>query len=89
MIDPQTMTIISAVGAAGAGVAGALWRSVVKLHTTTVDSLNEQNRKLEKRTEDCEEDRKLLHGRINEQGDRLTEISQQLGRLEGRFEKPE
>lgn len=89
MIDTETMTIITAVGAAGAGAAGALWKSVIGLHTTTVDALNEQNRKLEKRTEDCEEDRKLLHGRINEQAERVTEISQQLGRLEGKLEKPE
>lgn len=87
MIDGQTMIIISSVGIAGSTVGGILWGAVMKLHKSTVSALNAQNKTLAKRTEECEEDRKLLHGRLNDQGEKINEMNLKLGRLEGRLGK--
>lgn len=85
-VDPTTMAIITAVGTTGATVGGGLWAYVKTLHTTTVKELRDQNIKLEQRTAECEDDRTALHGRLNDQAERITKISQSLGRLEGKFE---
>jgi septal ring factor EnvC (AmiA/AmiB activator) len=84
-IDATTMAIISAVGTTGVTVGGVMWKSIRALHNATVKELKAQNAKLETRTTECEEDRKNLHGRLNDQSERITNISQQLGRLEGRM----
>lgn len=84
-VDPTTMAIISAVGGTGVTVGAGLLKYVRALHTSTVKELKEHNSKLERRTNECEEDRKHLHGRLNEQSERITEISKQLGRLEGKI----
>lgn len=84
-VDPTTMVIISAVGGTGVTVGAGLLKYVRALHTNTVKELKDHNIKLEKRTAECEEDRKQLHGRLNEQSERITEISKQLGRLEGKI----
>ena len=84
-VDPTTMVIISAVGGTGVTVGAGLLKYVRALHTSTVKELKDHNIKLEKRTAECEEDRKQLHGRLNEQSERITEISKQLGRLEGKI----
>jgi septal ring factor EnvC (AmiA/AmiB activator) len=86
-VDPTTMAIITAVGGTGVTVGGALLKYVRLLHTSTVKQLQTQNDKLERRTAECEEDRKTLHGRLNDQSEKITAISQQLGRLEGRLSK--
>ena len=67
-------------------VGGVMWKSIRALHNATVKELKAQNAKLETRTSECEEDRKALHGRLNEQSERITNISQTLGRLEGRLD---
>jgi chaperonin cofactor prefoldin len=85
-VDATTMVIITAVGGTGVTVGGALLKYVRALHNNTVTQLQKQNDKLEKRTSECEEDRKALHGRLNEQSERITNISQTLGRLEGRLD---
>jgi len=79
------MAIISAVGGTGVTVGAGLWKCVRALHTSTVKELKDHNVKLEKRAAECEEDRKQLHGRLDEQSERITEISKQLGRLEGKI----
>lgn len=84
-VDPTTMAIISAVGGTVVTVGAGLLKYVRALHTSTVKELKEHNTKLERRTAECEEDRKQLHGRLNEQSERITEISKQLGRLEGKI----
>jgi len=84
-VDVTTMAIITAVGGTGVTVGGALLKYVRSLHTATVGQLQKQNDKLEKRTTECEEDRKALHGRLNDQSERISGISQQLGRLEGKL----
>jgi len=66
-------------------VGAGLLKYVRALHTSTVKELKEHNTKLELRTAECEEDRNQLHGRLNEQSERITEISKQLGRLEGKI----
>jgi septal ring factor EnvC (AmiA/AmiB activator) len=81
------MIIISAVGTTGVTVGGIMWKSIRALHNSTVKELKAQNAKLETRTTECEEDRKQLHGRLNDQSERITKISQQLGRLEGKLTK--
>jgi septal ring factor EnvC (AmiA/AmiB activator) len=81
------MIIISAVGTTGVTVGGIMWKSIRALHNSTVKELKAQNAKLETRTTECEEDRKQLHGRLNDQSERITKISQQLGRLEGKLAK--
>lgn len=85
-VDSPTMIIISAVGTTGITIGGGMWAYVKSLHTATVKELRNQNARLEHRTEICEEDRAILHGRINDQSERITGISQKLGRLEGRLE---
>jgi hypothetical protein len=85
-VDATTMVIISAVGTTGVTVGGVMWKSIRALHNATVKELKAQNAKLETRTSECEEDRKALHGRLNEQSERITNISQTLGRLEGRLD---
>jgi hypothetical protein len=84
-VDVTTMAIITAVGGTSVTVGGALLKYVRSLHTATVGQLQKQNDKLEKRTTECEEDRKALHGRLNDQSERISGISQQLGRLEGKL----
>ena len=84
-VDPTTMAIISAVGGTGVTVGAGLLKYVRALHASTVKELKDHNSKLERRTDECEEDRKQLHGRLNEQSERITEISKQLGRLEGKI----
>jgi hypothetical protein len=84
-VDATTMAIITAVGGTGVTVGGALLKYVRSLHNSTVAQLQKQNDKLERRTSECEEDRKTLHGRLNDQSERITNISQQLGRLEGKL----
>lgn len=84
-VDATTMAIITAVGGTGVTVGGALLKYVRSLHNSTVAQLQKQNDKLESRTSECEEDRKTLHGRLNDQSERITNISQQLGRLEGKL----
>jgi len=86
-VDATTMIIISAVGTTGVTVGGIMWKSIRALHNSTVKELKAQNAKLETRTTECEEDRKQLHGRLNDQSERITKISQQLGRLEGKLAK--
>jgi len=83
--DASTMIIISAVGTSVAAAGGVMWGSIRSLHNTTVRELKAQNAKLETRTTECEEDRRNLHGRLNDQSERITNISQQLGRLEGKL----
>lgn len=83
------MAIITAVGGTGVGLGTALLKYIRSLHTTTVRKLELQNEHLQARTSECEEDRKALHGRLNEQSERITGISQQLGRLEGRLTRDE
>lgn len=85
--DTTTMAIISAVGGTGVTVGGAMWAYVKSLHTSTVRELHAQNVKLERRTTECEEDRKQLHGRLNSQSEKIAGISQQLGRLEGKLDR--
>lgn len=87
MIDGTTMGIISAVGTTGATIGGAMWAYMKALHKTTLKQLNDQNNKLEQRTVECEEDRKALHGRLNAQSERITDISKALGRMEGKLER--
>ena len=87
--DVSTMIIISAVGTSVAAAGGVMWGSIRSLHNSTVKELKAHNSKLEARTTECEEDRKNLHGRLNDQSERITTISQQMGRLEGRFEHDE
>jgi chromosome segregation ATPase len=84
-VDSSTMVIITAVGTAGATAGGILWRALVRLNRSTITALNRQNQRLERRTKECEEDRKLLHGRLNEQGERITKLSEKIGRLEGQI----
>lgn len=84
-VDATTMAIITAVGGTVVTVGGALLKYVRSLHNSTVAQLQKQNDKLERRTSECEEDRKTLHGRLNDQSERITNISQQLGRLEGKL----
>lgn len=86
-VDATTMVIISAVGTTGVTVGGIMWKSIRSLYNATVKELKAQNAKLETRTTECEEDRKNLHGRLNDQSERITVISQQLGRLEGKLTK--
>jgi hypothetical protein len=85
-VDSSTMVILSAVGVAGAAAGGYMWRGLNALHLSTVGALKAQNIQLERRTTECEEDRKLLHGRLNEQGERITQLSLMIGRLEGHVE---
>jgi hypothetical protein len=85
-VDPTTMVIISAVGGTGVTVGAGLLKYVRALHNSTVKELKDHNIKLERRTSECEEDRKQLHGRLNEQSERITAISKQLGRLEGKID---
>ena len=84
-MDGQTMAIITAVG----GTCAALGKYIKSLHTTTVRKLEKQNEQLQSRASECEEDRKNLHGRLNDQSERITSISQKLGRLEGRLTRDE
>ena len=88
-VDPTTMAIITAVGGTGVTVGGVMWRSIKTLHNATVKELKAQNGRLEQRTTECEEDRKALHGRLNDQAERITCISKQLGRLEGQLKREE
>jgi hypothetical protein len=84
-VDSNTMIILTAVGAAGVTAGGKLWKALRDLYVKYVASLKAQNVQLEKRTSECEEDRKLLHGRLNDQGERITELSGKIGRLEGQI----
>ena len=86
-VDPTTLTIITAVGSTGATIGAVMWQSIRALHHSTVRELKAQNSKLEQRTTECEEDRKTLHGRLNDQSERITTISKQLGRLEGQLKR--
>lgn len=85
-MDGTTLSIISAIGTTGVTVGGGLWAYIKTLHHNTVKELKETNIKLETRTTACEEDRKELHGRINAQSERITDISKKLGKLEGKLE---
>jgi uncharacterized protein HemX len=85
-VDQTTMTIITAVGGTGLTIGGALWAHVKSQQCSIVKELKRQNEKLEARASECEEDRINLHGRLNDQSERITGISQILGRLEGRME---
>lgn len=73
--DASTMVILSAVGGTVVTAGGAVMAYVRTLHTRTVKELRSQNNKLERRTAECEEDRKALHGRLNHQSERITDIS--------------
>ena len=86
-VDLTTLTIITTVGSTGATVGAVMWQSIKALHNSTVKELKAQNAKLEHRAQECEEDRKELHGRLNDQSERITGISMQLGRLEGKSGK--
>lgn len=85
MTDGDTMKIVTGVGAAGAAAGTAMWAALKSSHNRNIKMLCDAHEQTLQRAEECEEDRKLLHGRINEQSERITQISQQLGRLEGRI----
>lgn len=85
-IDAATLSILTAVGSTGIAVGGGLWTYVKLLHSNVLKGHNEQIDHLLKRSEDCEEDRRTLHGRINNQSERITEISMKLGRMQGQID---
>ena len=84
-LDSTDMIVLSAVGSTGLAIGGGLWTYVKALHTSKVQELHKQIEKLEVRSNDCEEDRKQLHNRLNDQSERITKISVSLGRLEGKM----
>lgn len=85
-VDASTMVILSAVGGTAVTLGGAVMAYVRTLHTNTVKELRQQNTKLERRTSECEEDRKALHGRLNHQSERITGISVNLASVKAILE---
>jgi hypothetical protein len=85
MADSDTMKVVSGVGAAGVAAGTAMWTALRMSHNRNIKALCDAHQQTLERAEECEEDRKLLHGRLNEQSERITHISTQLGRLEGRL----
>lgn len=85
-LNATTMSVISTILAMIGATGGGILTYVKSLHNTTVKELRGHNQRLDKRAEACEQDRKELHGRLNEQSERITNISMQLGKLQGKFE---
>jgi hypothetical protein len=86
-VDSKTMVIITAVGGAGVAAGRLLWSAVTLSHRKNIGMLEQQAEDLKRRTSECEEDRKLLHGRLNDQGERITQLSLKIGRLEGQMRR--
>ena len=79
-VDFQMMTILSAVGGAGATAVGATWAAMRGAYKGELKTLRE-------RVDDCEQDRTGLHAQVDKNAKEITLLSQQLGRLEGRMER--
>lgn len=78
-VDGSTLVILSAVGGSCATIGGVLWGALKFVYGLQIRSLTQ-------RVDDCEEDRQELHATVAEQGERITELSLSLGRLEGRLD---